>query len=134
MIVLQDGSQGIERADLGGFFVGWSDPPSPEAHLRLLRESGVTVVAREARRVVGFATAITDGVLSAYIPLLEVLPSHQRRGIGERLMHRVLERLDGIYIVDTCCDESLAPFYERFGMQRGVAMTRRSYPDQSGRR
>ena len=34
----------------------------------------------DAGRVVGFVTAISDGVLSAYIPLLEVLPEYQGAG------------------------------------------------------
>ena len=42
-------------------------------------------------------------------------------------------RLDGIYMVDTCCDDELVPFYERFGMRCGVAMMRRDFSAQSGR-
>ncbi len=32
-------------------------------------------------KVVGFITAISDGVISAYIPLLEVLPKYQNMKI-----------------------------------------------------
>jgi precorrin-8X/cobalt-precorrin-8 methylmutase len=81
------------------------------------------VLAVEGARVIGFATAISDGVLSAYVPLLEVLPEHQGRGIGTELMRRLLIRLGGLYMVDLACDEELAPFYERLGLARtGVAM------------
>jgi ribosomal protein S18 acetylase RimI-like enzyme len=84
----------LEPADLEGFFVGWPRRPSPEQHLALLRGSSHVVIARDGRRVVGFVTAISDGVLSAYIPLLEVLPEYQRRGIGKELTARLLAQLE----------------------------------------
>ncbi len=40
----------------------------------------------------------------------------------------MLQLLDGRYMVDVCCDEDVAPFYERFGMSRLVGMALRS-PD-----
>ncbi len=109
---------------LEGFFVGWPTPPSPQRHLSLLRGSAHVVLARdtESGRVVGFVTAVGDGVISAYLPLLEVLPEYQGRGIGSELVRRMLERLEGVYMVDLCCDEELVPFYERFGLGRWVGM------------
>ena len=68
----------------------------------------------EDGRVVGFVTAISDGVLSAFIPLLEVLPDHQRQGIGSELVRRMLSRAGGFYMVDLVCDPELEPFYRRF--------------------
>ena len=64
------------------------------------------------------STAISDGVISAYIPLLEVLPDFQGRGIGKELTGRLLEELDGLYMVDLSCDEELVPFYEGLGLTR----------------
>jgi GNAT superfamily N-acetyltransferase len=68
-------------------------------------------------------SAISDGVLSASISLLEVVPAFRGRGIGTRLMRLVLERLEGFYMVDLSCDEDLVPFYLRFGMQETRAMS-----------
>jgi len=44
-----------------------------------LRGSDFMVLAREAEngRVVGFVTAVGDSLLSAFVPLLEVLPEYQ---------------------------------------------------------
>jgi ribosomal protein S18 acetylase RimI-like enzyme len=111
-------AEGVEPEDLEGFFVGWPRRPSPRQHLEVLRGSSHVVLARDGRKVVGFATAISDGVLSAYVPLLEVLPAFQGRGIGTELMRRLLEELGNLYMVDLSCDEDLAPFYERLGLQR----------------
>jgi len=44
----------------------------------------------ENGRVVGFVTAVSDGVVSAFLPLLEVLPEYQGRGIGSELVRRML--------------------------------------------
>jgi ribosomal protein S18 acetylase RimI-like enzyme len=119
---------GVDADDLEGFFVGWPTPPSRERHLELLRGSEHVVLARDAAsgHVVGFVTAVGDGVLSAFIPLLEVLPEHQGHGVGTELVRRLLALLEGRYMVDLCCDEELVPFYERFGMIRLTAMARRT--------
>jgi ribosomal protein S18 acetylase RimI-like enzyme len=128
VIEYSDSLEAVEPRHLKGFFVGWPSPPSPERHLDLLRGSAAVVLARDGERVVGFVTAISDGVLSAFIPLLEVLPEHQGRGIGTELMRRMLERLDGLYIIDLSCDAGLEPFYTRLGfrtLERGMGIRNR---------
>jgi ribosomal protein S18 acetylase RimI-like enzyme len=111
-------AEGVEPADLEGFFVGWPRRPSSQKHLALLRGSSHVVLARDGHRVVGFVTAISDGVLSAYVPLLEVLPEYERRGIGRELTRRLLAQLEGLYMIDVSCDEDVVPFYERLGLER----------------
>ena len=110
--------EGVEPEQLAGFFVDWPRPPSTERHLEILRGSGHVVLAKDGERIVGFVTAISDGVLSAYIPLLEVLPEYQHRGIGTELVRRLLAQLGDLYMVDLCCDEDVVPFYERLGLRR----------------
>jgi ribosomal protein S18 acetylase RimI-like enzyme len=117
---------------LHGFFVGWPNPPSPATHLRILKGSAHVVLALEEGRVVGFVTALSDGVFYAYLSLLEVLPSHQGRGIGTALMQQVLEQLRQMYAVDVLCDPEVRPFYERVGMQPAGGMVVRNYARQSG--
>jgi GNAT superfamily N-acetyltransferase len=124
--------EGIEAHDLGGFFFGWPKPPSPQTHLEILRGSRYVVLALDGQRVVGFITAISDGVLSAYILLLEVLPDCRSQGIGSELMKRLLKMLEQFYMVDVLCDAELLPFYERFGMHRTQGALLRRYGRQSG--
>jgi predicted N-acetyltransferase YhbS len=76
-------------------------------------------------RVVGFVTMISDGVLTAFIPWLEVLPEYQGRGIGSELVRRVLEGTERFYSVDLLCDAPLREYYEKFGMQAVPGMTLR---------
>lgn len=129
VIRFSDSLDGIEPDHLQGFFVDWTRPLSPAAHLRVLRGSDAIVLAIEAEsgRVVGFVTALTDGELSAYIPLLEVLPEHQGQGIGTELMRRMLARLEILPNVDLMCDPELIPFYERFGLLHADGMISRPY-------
>lgn len=134
MIRYTESLDGIEPQDLDGFFVGWPSPPSPETHLQLLNGSDHAILAIDETtgRVVGFVTAVSDGFLSAYIPLLEVLPDHQGQGIGSELTTRMLWRLRTLYMVDLRCDEAVQPFYERLGMRRALGMAVRNYERQSG--
>jgi ribosomal protein S18 acetylase RimI-like enzyme len=135
MIQYTDSLVGIVPEQLsGGFFVGWPNPPSAVTHLRMLRGSAHVWLAidDDTGQVVGFVSAISDGVLAAYIPLLEVLPGYQERGIGTELMRQMLETLAGFYMVDLLCDEELLPYYERLGMRRATGMLVRNYAAQSG--
>ncbi|MEH7483298.1 GNAT family N-acetyltransferase [Neobacillus drentensis] len=119
---------------LNVFFVGWLNPPNQQTHLKLLKNSSKVVIAFEEKtnQVVGFITAISDGVLSAYIPFLEVLPQYQNKGVGKELVNRMLKQLEGIYMIDICCDDNLVPFYEKYGMLKSNGMLKRNYKMQSG--
>jgi len=134
MIEYRDHVDGITPRQLIGFFVGWPHPPSPETHLEILRRSSHVELAldRDAVRVVGFVNAVSDGVLSACIPLLEVLPDYQHQGIGSELVRRMLSRLRHLYMIDLTCDPPLADFYRRFGMRPSTGMMIRNFERQAG--
>jgi len=132
MISYTDSIENITEENLQGFFDGWIRPLSPSEHLRVLENSDYVVLAIDERNnVVGFISAISDGILCAYIPLLEVLPKHRSRGIGSELMKRMLERLKKLNMVDLLCDPELQPFYERFGMEKACGMMIRRYCGQT---
>jgi len=132
-ITYQTSCDGVRAEDLTGFFVGWPRAPDRQTHLRILRGSDAVVLARAADgRVVGFVTALTDGVLSAYIPLLEVLPDHRGQGIGTALVRQLLDHLGPLYMTDLLCDPGVQPFYERLGLNRASGMMLRRYDAQGG--
>ncbi|GAM12255.1 GNAT family N-acetyltransferase [Mesobacillus selenatarsenatis] len=126
--------EGITPEMLEGFFDGWPTPPSLETHLKLLKNSSKVVLAltEDTDHVVGFITAISDGVLSAYIPFLEVLPEYKNSGIGKQLVKRMMTELADIYMIDLCCDDDLVPYYEKLGMVKANGMILRNYEMQSG--
>ena len=134
MIVYTDSLDGITAEKLHGFFGGWPHPPAPETHLKVLSRSSAVVLAVDdsTGQVVGFITAISDGVLAASIPLLEVLPAYRGQGIGSELVRRMLDKLRRFYAIDLMCDAELQPFYARFGMRSYTGMIVRNYDRQSG--
>ncbi len=132
MIRYQHNLEHIVPENLEGFFVGWLNPPTPAKHLEILRGSSHVCLALEDDRVVGFITAISDGILTAYIPSLEVLPEFQAQGIGRELMRQMLERLSGFYMIDLMCDDNMKGFYAKCGMLEAQGMVIRNYKRQSG--
>jgi GNAT superfamily N-acetyltransferase len=134
-VVLLDDPTSLTADQLRGeFFEGWPSRPTPATHLALLLGSEVVVVAVDEATddVIGFATAVGDGVLAAFVPLVEVLPAWRGRGIGTALVERVLARLGDRYSVDLVCDPELVPFYQRLGGTAGAAvMWRRRTVDES---
>lgn len=110
-----------------GFFVGWLKPPSSETLKKILINSQHYVLAIENDKLVGFINAISDKTLSAYIPLLEVLPEYKGRGIGSELVSRMEKELSHYYMVDISCDDNIVPFYEKHGFRRNNSMYIRNY-------
>jgi len=86
-VVLRSNLEGAEARHLTGFFVGWPDPPTPQRHLEILSSShGIELAVDESTgQTVGFINAISDGIMAAYIPLLEVLPQYQEEEHRQRV-------------------------------------------------
>ena len=131
-IKYQSTLEGIGPEDLQGHFMGWPNPPSPEAHLRILQGSAhfVLAIAQEGQ-VIGWISAISDGVSCAYIPHLGVLPAYQGKGIGAELVRRMVEALKDLYMIDLACDRDVAGFYEKLGFTECVGMVLRNFERQN---
>lgn len=132
MIVYKTDLNGITKDQLKGFFVGWKDPLTPEKHLEILQNSYIFVLAvdNEKNNVVGFVNVLSDKLQFAFIPMLEVLPNFQNKGIGSKLMEIILSNLEHIDCVDLTCDPELQPFYERFKLLRSRGMVIRRYMER----
>lgn len=127
-------ADGLDESQLQGpFFADWPNAPSPSTQLRILQASDHVVLAMDEDQVVGFATALSDGILSAFITLLEVVPEHQDIGIGHALMTQLMDEIGDIYMVDLVCDANLSRFYAELGFATTTGMSRRDYDMQAGR-
>ncbi|MBD3170273.1 MAG: GNAT family N-acetyltransferase [candidate division Zixibacteria bacterium] len=128
-MIYSDTVKGISPGKLKGFFKGWKRQVTPEEHLRILRNSAEVVIAidDETGNVVGFINAISDNVLSAFIPLLEVLPEYRKQGIATGLVKRLMYKFEGLYGIDLVCDKDLVDFYEKFGFRSHIAMIKRNF-------
>jgi len=120
---------------LSGFFVGWPNPPSAATHLKILHNSYRAFVAidNNTGMVVGFVNAVSDGVLAAYIPLLEVVEEYHGHGIGSKLVELILAECRDLYMVDICHDVELTDYYTRFGAHKSHGSIFRNYNAQAGR-
>jgi len=81
---------------------------------------------------VGYITALSDRVLAAYIPFLEVEKSYRHQGIGHALVAKMLDQLGHLYMIDLVCDKDVAGFYEEAGLESWHAMIKRNYANQRG--
>ena len=133
MITYKDSLENITVDQLkDGFFVGWPNPPSAKVHLNILKGSYKIWLALDNNLVVGFISAVSDGVLAAFIPNLEVRPEYQGQGIGTELVKRMVDSLSHLYSIDLMCDDDVVPFYEKLGLQQAGGMVVRNYHNQSG--
>jgi GNAT superfamily N-acetyltransferase len=131
-IIYSNDKNKIDSLFMKGFFVDWPNPPTDLTLRKILHNSQFIYLALNDNKLVGFINGISDQVLSTYIPLLEVLPEYQGKGIGQGLVTRMMEELKGIYMIDICCDEDVIPFYEKNGFRRGHSVIKRNYDRQSG--
>jgi ribosomal protein S18 acetylase RimI-like enzyme len=125
-------TDGLAARHLQGFFTHWMYQPTPATVLRIFQGSSAIVLAFDSDldRVVGYITAISDGVSCAYIPHLEVLEELRGRGIGSELVRRMLESLQHLYMIDLMCDPELQPFYARLGLRPSTGMIIRNFDRQ----
>lgn len=119
----------LENLDLTGFFEGWSHLPSNDVLQKSIKNATYVVLAidTQKKKLAGYITALSDKVLSAYIPFLEVEKSYQKNKIGTTLLKKILEQLDTIYMIDIVCDKELTSFYQKAGFKNWYAMIKRNY-------
>ncbi|MBC3192396.1 GNAT family N-acetyltransferase [Pseudonocardia sp. C8] len=96
---------------------GWWPDRTDHQIGRALVGGGPAVGAWHDDELVGFARAVSDGVLRAYVEDVVVTPRLRGAGIGTALVHRLLEQLADIPTVTLFCPRSLAPFYGRLGFR-----------------
>ncbi len=72
--------------------VGWDvRAADPEGVATAIRESSEMAAAWDGDRLVGMARSLSDGALNAMIVMVIVRPAWQGLGIGERLMHALMD-------------------------------------------
>jgi ribosomal protein S18 acetylase RimI-like enzyme len=113
--------------ELDRFFQGWKSPPSLEVKNKLLDGSDLIITARENGKLVGFLTAISDGVMHAFITLVEVLEAYQGKGIGKHLMKLAILHFKGYYDIVLITDPDKGAFYKKFGFREIYGMHIRDF-------
>ena len=95
--------------------VGWNRMESEYSNP--LMTSYYHIAVYEDDKLVGYIDSVSNGVTDAYIQDLMVHPDYQGKGLGTELMNQMIAYLkeNRIYIISVVFEESLKPFYDRFG-------------------
>ncbi|MDR4314522.1 GNAT family acetyltransferase [Niallia circulans] len=72
-----------------------------------------SVGAWEKNKLIGFARAISDGIFRAYIEDVVISSSFNRKGIGIKLIAKMVDELSNIDVISLFCEEDLISFYNK---------------------
>ena len=95
--------------------VGWNRMENEYKNPLLTSYYHIAVYEKEV--LIGYIDCVSNGVTDAYIQDLMVHPDYQRRGVGTELMTIMINYLKQkqIYMISVVFEETLKPFYEKFG-------------------
>ncbi len=101
---------------------GWTTLPADphRAQAAFAAPGAVTSVAVEGGEVVGFAHALTDGHIQAFLSFLLVAEGFRRRGVGRLLVNETLAR-SGAQRLDLSATDDSHDFYSSFPHDRWTA-------------
>ena len=103
--------------------VGWSSGYFPEKLAAAMKNYGSVFTAWDGGKLVGLASAMDDGVMTAYIHYMLVDPAYQSQGIGAELL-RVAKAhyADYLRVLLVAYDKEIG-FYEHCGFKAGEGKT-----------
>ncbi len=90
----------------------------PPHTIQAMIDGAVCVGAWHDGHLIGFARAITDDVYRAFIEDVVVDETWRGHGTGGELVRQLLTRLDHVEEIILSCEDTLVPYYERFGFRR----------------
>ena len=105
---------------------GFMDRPLEQVEKAL--ENGLfNVSAIYEGKVIGMGRLVGDGAMYWYLQEIIVLPEFQGKGIGRRIVNRLIEHIKSTAIVGTNVQVGLTsvkgkePFYEKLGFSCGIS-------------
>jgi GNAT superfamily N-acetyltransferase len=103
--------------------VGWESGQFPDKLRIAMRNSDKVVSAWDGDRLIGLMNALSDGIMTAYFHYLLVDPEYQKRGIGKKLVERMLaEYRDYLRKTLIAYDKEIS-FYQYCGLEVGKGKT-----------
>jgi ribosomal protein S18 acetylase RimI-like enzyme len=107
--------------------VGWSAVINFAVASAALAQSVTAVVARTEQQTIGMGRIVGDGAIYFYIQDVAVLPAHQHRGVGQRIMDHLLAYLataaPAQAFIGVFAAQGTESFYQRYGFQTYPALT-----------
>jgi len=109
----------VELYRAGGW---WKDNYDKNKLKDLIKGSFVFVVAveKKSNKAIGMGRLLSDGVSDAYIQDLVVLPSYRGRGVGKRLVKKLVEYCysKGIRWIGLISEPGQDGFYSKIGFKQ----------------
>ena len=99
----------------------WTDAPDdPDLVARIIAGSHCFMIVTSGSEIVGMGRAISDGASDAYIQDVTVNKTYRSRGIGTRVIEKLVERLhqDGLGWIGLIAEKNSYQFYEQLGFKK----------------
>ncbi len=96
----------------------WGEGPDDPDHVRRLAAGSHSfLTVRAQAQVIGMGRAISDGASDAYIQDVTVDPRWRGKGLGTRIIQKIIERLeaDRIFWIALIAEQNSHPFYRKLG-------------------
>jgi ribosomal protein S18 acetylase RimI-like enzyme len=97
--------------------VGWSSGNYSDKLVIAMKNSASVFTAWDGNKLIGLVNVLDDGIMTAYVHYLLIMPEYQHIGIGKKLVQMVSENYqDYLRIVLIAYDEEIG-FYEHCGFK-----------------
>ena len=84
-----------------------------------MRNSSSVFTAWDGKTLVGLINVLDDGVMTAYVHYLLIMPEYQRMGIGEKLVKMVTDNYKDYLRIVLIAYEKEVGFYKHCGFEVG---------------
>lgn len=118
-------SQDFTEEELRELFlsVNWSSGNYPEKLVITMKNSGTVYSAWDGNKLVGLVNALDDGIMTAYIHYLLIMPEYQQFGIGKELIKRIADKYQSYLRIVLIAYGKEIGFYKHCGFEEGVEKT-----------
>jgi ribosomal protein S18 acetylase RimI-like enzyme len=113
-----EGVDGVDWEELSALMRAALGNKPPELLRTAFTNSLYCCFVFDEGRLVGTGRVLGDGVDAAYLCDVAVLPSHQGRGLGDRIVAHLVERARGHRKIILYAVPGKEGFYKRFGFRR----------------
>jgi GNAT superfamily N-acetyltransferase len=112
-VIVPHGQREIPAEGVLGLYqaAGWWPERTAEQVRAVLRASPA-VGAWHGQDLIGFARAVTDGILRAYVEDVVVSPDWRGLGAGHALLAGLMDQLGRVPVVTLFCSPDLVHYYE----------------------
>lgn len=103
--------------------VNWSSGNYPDRLVIAMKNSGTVYSAWDGSKLVGLINALDDGIMTAYIHYLLIMPEYQHLGIGKELIKRITDKYQSYLRIVLIAYDKEVGFYKHCGFEKGEEKT-----------